>query len=350
MVDRNSAPTEEIPPGYPTEALLKHQVAAARELRADLDQLRRQLDDGPPPLSPSRRRTLRPWFGFLAVGAVSTVIAAALLVPWSDLNGNSAPSPIASPAAQAAPALIPTSTLIATPAPSGSAAPGSAAPGSAAPSASAKPSTPAKRSAPAPRSAPGGTLPANGPGIDQPGTMMLVQATKDGSLDVIEQARFGPGGSPQIDLRLPSLASLGGKVAALTPTVRDLRVAVNDTPAPADPTGDGLGWVVAKAGDERIHTVQLSYRIDGAIVRTPASSSGRALGVSLPLLGQTLREQGLPLVVLAEGVQGSAVGGATCPSAPTTKMLCGKEVSGGWLATIPAEASSPALLLQLNLT
>jgi hypothetical protein len=334
MVDRNAAPAEEMPPGYPTEALLEHQVAAARELREDLDQLRRQLDDGPPPLSPSRRRSRRPLFAVLAVGGVTTAIVAAILIPWSDLDGDATPASIASPAA---PTPTPASTVAATPAPA-TPAPATAA------SAPAR-STPA--AALGPRSAPAGSLPAVGPGIDQPGTMMLVQVAKGGSLDVIEQARLGPGNLPQISLRLPSLASLGGKVAELTPTVQNVRVAVNGAPAPATPTGDGRGWVVAGTGGP-IRTVQLSYRVRGAIVRTQASSSGRALGVSLPLLGQTLREHGLPLVVRAEGINGSTVDGATCPSAPITKMLCGKEVSGGWQATIPAEATSPALLLQLN--
>jgi hypothetical protein len=30
-------------------------------------------------------------------------------------------------------------------------------------------------------------------------------------------------------------------------------------------------------------------------------------------------------------------------------MLCGEQSGAGWLATIPAEAASPTLLLQLNL-
>ena len=360
MVDRDSAPAERISPGYPTEALLRDQVAAARELRADLDQLRRQLDDGPPPFPPSRRRPRRPLFGFLIAGGVLTAFVAAILIPWSDLHRNSAP-PIASPAEPATPSASPkpvdsaAASNSAAPADSAAAAASATASdsataaASAAPADSAAPSAPAERSAPPPRSAPAGSLPAGGPGIDAPGTMMLVQVTKDGSLNVIEQARLGSSDLPEIHLRLPSLTSLGGKVAELSPTVQDLRVAVNGTPAPADPTADGLGWAVARAGGGRARTVQLSYRIGGAIVRTEPSSSGRALGVSLPLLGQTLREQGLPLVVRAEGVNGSVVGGATCPSAPTTEMLCGEETSDGWQATIPAEATSPALLLQLNL-
>jgi hypothetical protein len=198
--------------------------------------------------------------------------------------------------------------------------------------------------APAPRSAPEGSLPKGGPGIDQPGTMMLVRVASNGTLNVVEQARLGPNGPKDLSLRLPSMASLGGQVAELSPTVHDLRVSVNGTAVRAVPTADGPGWAVT--GAEPASTVQLSYQIMDAIVRTKPSSSGRALGVSLPLLGQALREKGLPLVVRAEG---AVVGGATCPSAPITEMLCGEQTAGGWLATIPADAASPTLLLQLTL-
>jgi hypothetical protein len=357
-------PEAEKPPSrYPTEALLQHQVAAAQELRADLDRLRRQLDDGPPPLVAPRRRSRKPLLAALIIGAVIAAIITAILLLRSDH-----PSESGNPGSSGNSAGSATSAVPAEPSNSAGSSPGSqSTPGSAGNSAGpgkvdagnpagsgdnpgsaddpgpetdpgADPSP-----APAPRPIPPGSLPPTGPGIDQPGTMMLVRVSTGGTLEVSEQARVSPGELPQIGLRLPSITALGGLVAELSPTVQDLRVAVNGTPVTATPSDDG--WAVTPADSAR--TVQLSYRIEGAIVRTAPSSSGRALGVSLPLLGQSLRERGLPLVVRAEG---SAVGGATCPSAPITKMLCGKESDGGWLATIPAEAASPALLLQLTLS
>jgi hypothetical protein len=176
--------------------------------------------------------------------------------------------------------------------------------------------------------------------------MMLVQVASDGTLNVIEQALPGPNRLPLLDLRLPSVASLGGQVGELTPTVHDLRVAVNHTPVVSAGAGDGLGWMAAAADGEPTQLVQLSYQLKGSIVRTKPSRSGRALVVSLPLLAQDLREAGLPLVVQAEG---AAVEGATCPGAPTTQMLCGERVNGGWVATVPAEAATPAVLLQVTL-
>ncbi len=305
---------------------MEHQADAAHELRTDLDRLRRQLDDGPPPLTPVHKRSRKPLIVVLAIGGV---IGTAILVPWADLN-RSSPTRVSS---SAGPADSHTNAEARKNAEAGNDGEAGEGPG--------QPGT-----APAPRLAPAGSMPASGPGIDRPGTMMLVRITTNDALEVIEKVRFAPESLPEIALQLPSMASLGGQVADLTPTVQDLRMAVNGTPVTTRPTDGGRGWAVTLTGTEPARAAQLSYRIQGAIIHSNPSSSGRALGVSLPLLGQTLREQGLPLVVRT---QGTVVVGATCPTAPTAKMLCGTEISDGWMATVPAEATSPAVLLQLNL-
>jgi hypothetical protein len=302
----------ERPNGFPTEQLLTEQDAEAAELRQQLDELRRQLDDGPPPLAPARRRSRRPLLGVLVVGGTLGAIATATLVPWSNLDHHDQP-----------------------------ATPSSSAPAPA-------PARPIGAAALAPRPAPAGSLPLTGPGIDRPGTMMVVQVGATGDLNVVEQAVLGPRGLRQITLALPSMVPLGGAVAELQPTVRNLRVSVNGTPTTATPAADGSGWTVA-ATTGRARTVQLSYRITGTVMRSQPSSAGRALAVTLPLLGQSLREQGLPLVVRAEGSNGTLVNEVSCPSAPAREMLCGMDEAGGWNATIPADATSPAVLLQLNL-
>lgn len=313
----------ESPYGFPTEALLADHVAAADELRADLDRLRRQLDTAPPPLTPVRRRRHRPLLGVLVVGGTLGAIATATLVPWSNLDlGGSSTSQQATPGTRSGAGQV-------------AARPGAApSGGSAAPTAA------------APRPAPPGSLPASGPGIDRPGTMQVVQVADDGTLEVTEQAVLGPRGLRDLNLRLPSMASLGGQVAELSPSVHDLRVAVNGTPVTPVPTADGPGWAVTSADGTRARTVQLSYRITDAVVRSRRSDSGRALGVSLPLLGEALRQQGLPLIVKTEG---AGVGGVTCPSAPTAKMLCGTETETGWTADVPVDAANPTVLIQLDL-
>jgi hypothetical protein len=172
---------------------------------------------------------------------------------------------------------------------------------------------------------------------------MLVRVGRGNRLNVVEQAVLGPRGSREIRLNLPALTSLHGTVAALNPRVRRLRVSVNGTPVTATRTADGRGWTVPALA-ERARTVQLSYQLTGAIAlshRTP----GRAFAVPLSLLGQALHEQGLPLVVRAEGAE---VSGATCPSAPPALARCGTQLANGWSATVPAEASSGIVLLRLN--
>ena len=323
----------ERPDGFPTAATLADQDAAAAELRQELDLLRRQLDERPPPLPPARRRSRKPLLGVLVVGGTIGVLATAVLVPWSnlDLPGHDGGN----------------QTVTAQPgsAQPGHAQPGKAQPGTALPGRAVPGVGTATPLALAPNPAPAGSLPVTGPGITTPGTMMVVQIGPAGDLDVVEHALLGPRGLRQINLTLPSMASLGGEVATLNPTVRNLRVSINGTPVTATPNADGNGWTV-QAADQRARMVQLSYRITQAVVISKPSDAGRALAVSLPLLGQALRDQGLPLVVKVLGPQ---VGGVSCPGAPTAQMLCGMPTAGGWIATVPASASSPLLLLQLNL-
>jgi hypothetical protein len=308
------------PAGFPTRSLLAGHEAAAAGLRTELDQLRRTLEQGPAPLTPVRRRGRKPLLGLLVVGGTLAVIATATLLPWSDLD---------------LPGRYPDQGTSASRNPAGSAsAVGPAGSASA-----------VGRGAPAlaPRSAPAGSLPTSGPGIDAPGTMMLVQVGPDGVLNVTEQALLGPRGLRRLRLSLPSTSSLGGTVATLRPRVKDLRVAINAVPVSV--LADDSGWSVT-ADSQRARTVQLSYRLTGSLVHSERSEAGRALAVSLPLLGQALRAQGLPLVVRAEG----AISALTCPSAPAEQMLCGTEAAKGWIAAVPAAATTPALLLQLNLT
>jgi hypothetical protein len=310
-MDEDTSPREPAlsPYEFPTEALLDEHVASADALRADLDALRRQLDTAPPPLTPPRPHGYRRLLPLLVVIAVLAAIA--LVAAISVAAGTYTRTPDArSTAATTEAATTP-------PTPTG---------------------------ADAPSVAPLARLPRTGPGITTPGTFMLVKAGSDGHLDVTEQAML-PEGQHRISLRLPSMASLGGQVAELNPTVHDLRVSVNGTPVPATPTADGPGWVVLAPAGAPAHTVQLSYQVQDAIVRTRPSDDGRALGVSLPLLGQALRDQGLPLLVRAEG---AGVSGVSCPSAPAPKMLCGQQIDDGWLATIPPEAATATLLLQLK--
>ncbi len=307
----------ERPTGFPTAARLADADAEAAELRHDLDELKRRLDGRLAPPPPARRRNRKPLLGALVVGGTLAVLGTAILVPWSnlDLPGGSD--------GQAASTAQPAGGVAGVPVPKGAVAL-------------------------APLAAPERSLPASGPGISEPGTMIVVQVGPDDTLDVVEQAILGPRGMRELNLALPSTATLGGEVADLTPSIRNLRVAVNGTAVTPVPSAGGAGWTVS-ANDQRARTVLINYQIDRAVMRSSQSTSGRALAVVLPLLAQSLREQGLPLVIRTESSATAQVGGATCPSASSAQSLCGIEIGNGWIATVPASATSPVLLLQLNL-
>jgi hypothetical protein len=289
--------------------------AEAAELRQELDELRRRLDEPLPPVTPVVRRSHRPGrraaLGALVVGGTLGIVATGILVPWSDLRPGDGEEPATTGARPFAPT-------------------------------TAAPTVPAD-DAPAPRSVAAGTLPAAGPGIDRAGTVQALTIEADGSVLVVEQAVLGPRGQRGLQFALPGLSSLGGAVAGLTPRVSDLRVAVNGTPVRVTRAGNGR-WTV-DTGAARARTVRLSYRLAGSLLRS-ADRPGHSLVVSLPLLAQTLREQGLPMTVRASGAN---VRGVTCPGAPAAQMLCGTQDGAGWTATIPASATVPAALLQVDL-
>jgi hypothetical protein len=335
----DETPPVERPPGFPTEALLAGQGAEADDLRAQLDELRRQLDAPLTPRpTPSRRRSARkPLLGVLVAGGTIAAITTGVLVPWSDLslpgrNGTTTPGSTGARPAGANPLTPaqPSPFTVTPPVPNR-------------PAAQAQPAVPAGPAAAAPRSVPAGRLPTTGPGIDQPGTMLLVDIDSDGSLNVVEQAVLGPRGLRQLRLALPSLTSLGGEVARLRPTVSDLRVAVNGTPVAVPAGADG--WTVTTDA-ARARTVRLSYTLSSSLPRPGNSLSRRELAVSVPLLAQTLRAQGLPYVVR---VAGSNIRNVSCLSAARSQILCGRQDATGWTAPVPSTVTVPALLLLIDL-
>jgi hypothetical protein len=299
----------ELPDDFVTAARLADQDAEATRLRELAAETRALLDAPLPPISPVPRRDRRKLaLGALVAGGAAGVIAAGVLVPWSDVgaSGHHDASPEAASAVSA-------------------------------PSAG-----PVTASAPAAFLPPRGVLPATGPGVTEPGTAMTVRVLANGDLSVVEQAVLGPRGLRAIQLAVPSLTSIGGETAAMRPRVGGLRATVNDQGVAV--RADGAGWVVEAAG--RARTVRLSYRLSGTTLRSRPAETGRAISVLVPLLAQALRAQGLPMTVQTYA---TAVTAITCPGAPTAQLLCGMERSGGWSATVPAAATSPAVLMSVTL-
>ncbi len=311
LVPLGSLVAPDLPDGFVTEAQLDDADAEASRLRELAEETRRLLDTPLPPVAAYRRRDKKLGVAALVAGGAAGVIAAGFLVPWSDVGGSSARN--------SSPDTIPVRPA-------------------AAPQTAGQPAP----TAPAAFLPPKGVLPATGPGITTPGTAMTVRVLANGDLSVVEQAVLGPRGLRAIQLALPSLTAIGGPVGQLHPQVSGLRAAVNDQGATISQAG--AGWNVASA--QRARTVRLSYRLSGTTIRSTPSESGRAISVLVPLLAQTLRAQGLPLTVRSYATKVNAV---SCPGAPPAQILCGMQVSTGWSATVPAAASSPALLMSVTL-
>lgn len=300
------------PPGFPTVELLERQEAATSELRTDLEQLRRLLDVEP--VRPTgHRRSRRPGrLAVLVLAGATVAVGTGVLVPWSDLVGRDEPGRD-----------VAGSTGARTPGPA---------------SAGARPAL----TAPAPL-VPAELLPASGPGVDAPGSLAVAQLAADGTLTVVEQALLTDGGLAELRLALPPIGGLQGSTAGIHPAVKDLRIALDGRPVAPD-SGDG-SWVVAPDSG-RATRVLVSYRLDGVTVHSVPSSTGRALVVVTPLLGELARAQGIPLRVRMPGPQ---VLGVACPTAPAAAQLCGELDDDQWTATVPASAATPIVLLQVDM-
>jgi hypothetical protein len=296
----------DVPPGFPTEESLAQQGEATTQLRQAIDELRQMLDvDAVPPMPAPTPRRRRP--ALLAAAAAVLVVVAAAFVALrgsgdDDATGTARPTPSA-------------------PAPSASA-----------PAADLPMPYP-----PAP-----GIAPLSGPGVDEPGTLLVVRLEGDG-LAVTEQAILREPATTQIPLMLSDVERLGGDIAGLRPEVTNLRAALDRTPAPVRAAGDGR-WFIPHAGSPT--RIAVSYRVAGAVLPTQPSESGRALVLVQPLLGRGLVPEQLPLVVRTTGMKGL---GAACPDAPSALSLCGQgDGKGNWTATVP-QSLNPTVVVQVDL-
>jgi hypothetical protein len=190
---------------FPTEESLAQQGEDADELRRQIDELRQMLDVGAvPPMPPPVRRRRRRAPLLLLVGGVVALLAAgalAIAAAVSDSGSGTAGSGTAG-------------SGTAEPRPSASVS------GSAGPSAGPSPSDAAADPAlPIPLTPAPGAAPTSGPGVTEPGTLLVVRVADDQTLHVTEQAVLGDPATRQVPLRLPGVQRLGGDIAELTPQV-----------------------------------------------------------------------------------------------------------------------------------
>lgn len=225
-----------------------------------------------------------------------------------------------------------------TPAPSTPAPPGQP-PTGAAPETEDDPEAPSPPSAGLPRAGilgPG--LPTSGPGIDEPGVLLVATALADGSFEVTEQVLLE---EPTTALVLaPTSTESAGRPFADTAVVA----------AEVQVTSAGQPVVVPEATVSRrtvltvpaTREVTVSYRWVGATVRSVPSTARRALAVVGPLTGPSVGD--LPVSVV---VPGETVRTLTCPMLPPTEQVCG---SGDPAAVVGSLTGRDALVVvQLDL-
>lgn len=208
-----------------------------------------------------------------------------------------------------------------------------------------------------PTAGPPQSVPPGGPGTDAPpqsappvvpadGAAVLSATVAAGDLlQVSEVVPWPAGGAAELTLETSDLTTASGIAGDFDPEVTELRVSVDGAELEAVPVeGSTTQWVVTVPNPSADSTVEVTYVLAGAIVRSVPSTDGRGLGVVAPLTRNLLGST--PLRV---EFTGDAVLSIACPGAPDlVGQLCGRMGDGGWTADAPA-GDPPVVTIQLNL-
>lgn len=183
-------------------------------------------------------------------------------------------------------------------------------------------------------------LPTSGPGIDEPGVLLVVQVRADEALDVQEIVRLADP-VDSVSLTPPDLSGAGDGFAGSRPVASQVQLSSQGQPAVV-PGGAVQARVRIPLGAERT-TYELSYRLEGSTVRSVPSISQRALAAVRPL-SSDLGE--LPVVVLAPG---PAVLNLSCPLLPAQRRTCAAGSAGSMGTADPLPAPDALVVLQVDL-
>ena len=182
---------------------------------------------------------------------------------------------------------------------------------------------------------------ADVPGLTMPGIHVDVVPSMGGELEVVEQVLFR-GNQTRLELALPTLKGLRADARPRGMRIEDLRVAGDGRPVTVDAGSLVRGGSLLLS--EAPRTVELRYRLTGAVVATRQSSRGRVLVVLPPVAtGDNLR--GLPTVVEARG---SRIRNLVCPGLLSSEQVCGRQSPGTW-TTVQVTRSATAVVAQLDL-
>jgi len=164
---------------------------------------------------------------------------------------------------------------------------------------------------------PPAALPQAGPGLTQPGILLIASPASDGSFDVLERIRLT---SPVtvLTLRPAPVARAGHQFGSASAAATEIQIGAGaETVAVPGAKIDGSTNLPVPASDQ----FELRYRLTDVTVRSTPSTAGRALAVIGPLTDGG--DDDLPVLFV---VTGDTILGLYCPLLPLTQQSCGSRV------------------------
>lgn len=198
--------------------------------------------------------------------------------------------------------------------------------------------TPTSASPSSPASA-DSTSPPAGPGVTEPGIMLVAQPQSDGTFDVSEMVMLEEP-TTELDLRPPRVSRAGDSFADLEPVASQVQVSAD---------GGVVSLPDAEISDRtRVDVAvtsrfELRYTLSGVSVRSIPSSAGRALAVLAPL---TQVDGDLPVSVT---VVGDAVRNLQCPRLSDELQACAAGDLPRLTVAEPLPSDDALVLVQLDL-
>lgn len=161
-------------------------------------------------------------------------------------------------------------------------------------------------------------LPETGPGVTEPGILLVAWPAADGSFDVIERVRLsGPSG--ELRLRPAEISRAGQQFARSSAAASQVQLSAGGQPVAVPDAAVRAALIVPVAQVDRF---DLRYRLLAVTVRSVPSTAGRAIAAIGPL---TAAADDLPVHLL---VLGTSVLGLNCPLLPIGEQSCGSPITG----------------------
>lgn len=171
--------------------------------------------------------------------------------------------------------------------------------------------------------------PTEGPGVSEPGLLVIASPLPDGAWDISEQALLAEP-TQQLTLAPADLSRAGAQFAFGHPEATTVQISAGRQPVVL-PEAQVLERMTAAIPSTT--QIEISYRLDGATVSTIPSTARRGLGAIMPLISDLDPE--LPVVVM---VVGETVLSLSCPELSLSERACGRSI--GDQAIILAEPLS----------